>query len=75
MTLADRIKIIDGMILENPDATIKDYIELVKDVEAIEDSVIAVPVIQAKEVERETPECKRRKIVLTKYLKTYKAHW
>lgn len=45
MTLAERIKLIDQMIRENPDYTIKDYLELVKDIEVIEearDTVIPV---------------------------------
>lgn len=36
MTLAERIKLIDAMILEDSDYTIRDYLELVKDIEVIE---------------------------------------
>jgi hypothetical protein len=37
MTLAARTKLINDMIQENPDTTIKDYLELVKDLEGIEE--------------------------------------
>lgn len=35
MTLDDKIALIDAMIKENPDYTIKDYLELMKDINAI----------------------------------------
>jgi hypothetical protein len=36
MTLDERVALIDAMIKENPDYTIKDYMELVKDIDTIE---------------------------------------
>lgn len=38
MKLSDRIQLIDDMIRENPDYTIKDYLELVKELEGIKKS-------------------------------------
>lgn len=35
MTLCERIKLIDEMIRENPDVTIKDYLQLKRDLEGI----------------------------------------
>jgi hypothetical protein len=35
MTLSARIKLIDDMVRENPDATIKDYLELVRELDTI----------------------------------------
>lgn len=36
MTLAEKIKLIDDMIEENPEVTIRDYIELVKEIKGIQ---------------------------------------
>jgi hypothetical protein len=38
MTLTDYIKIVDSLIKENPDSTIKDYLELKTELELIEKS-------------------------------------
>jgi hypothetical protein len=35
MTLADRIKLVDDMVRENPDVTIKEYLELVKEFDEV----------------------------------------
>lgn len=39
MELEDKIKMIDQLIKENPDNTIRDYLDLLKEVETIEKSV------------------------------------
>jgi hypothetical protein len=51
MTLKDRISLIDQMINEDPEATIKDYLELVKDLQAIESAASATPVIPITKVQ------------------------
>jgi phosphopantetheine adenylyltransferase len=38
MTLCERIKLIDDMVKENPNATIKEYMELIGDIGKIEDA-------------------------------------
>ena len=38
MTLATRIQLIDDMVKENPDVTIKDYVELVREINRIKSS-------------------------------------
>jgi hypothetical protein len=38
MTLCERIKLIDDMVRENPNATIKEYMELIGDIGKIEDA-------------------------------------
>lgn len=50
MTLADRIKLVNDMIRENPDSTIKEYLELVKDIEEIETMSEGTPIIYLKKV-------------------------
>lgn len=40
MTLAERIKLVDDMVKENRDVTIKDYLELVKELQRIRSSRI-----------------------------------
>lgn len=52
MTLADRIKLIDDMIRENPDVTIKDYIELVGEVRKIASAPIEVVAILEKKIKK-----------------------
>lgn len=45
--MEQKIKLINEMIGENPDATIRDFLDLVKDVEAIEVAAeIALPVYE-----------------------------
>jgi hypothetical protein len=41
MTLSARIKLINDMVRENPDTTIKDYLELVRDLEGISEKTKA----------------------------------
>lgn len=78
MTLADRIKLVNDMVRENPDVTIKDYLELVNDVTRIEHAAEETPIIipEVKEPEPEE-EIRAKKInrMVSKYLQTYKAHW
>lgn len=46
MTLCERIKLIDDMIRENPNVTIKDYLELVGEIREIENvNHIELPII------------------------------
>ncbi len=45
MTLSERIQLIDSMIRENPDFTIRDYLDLVKDIESIKAAATYTPVI------------------------------
>lgn len=35
MTLADRVKLVDEMIRENPDVTIRDYISVARELELV----------------------------------------
>lgn len=43
--MEQQIKMINDMIAENPDATVRDFIDLLKDIEAIEVAAeIALPV-------------------------------
>lgn len=39
MTLDEQISLIDQMIRENPDYTIRDYLDLMKDIQSVVDSM------------------------------------
>ena len=39
MTLTEQISLIDQMIRENPDYTIRDYLDLIEDIQSVVDSV------------------------------------
>jgi hypothetical protein len=52
MTLADRVKLIDDMVRENRDVTIKDYLELVKDLEAINEQSVVVKLMEPIKLHR-----------------------
>lgn len=52
MTLADRIKLIDDMVRENQDVTIRDYIELVGEVRKIESVSIESVVFLEKKIKK-----------------------
>lgn len=39
MTIAEQISLIDEMIRENPDYTIRDFLDLIKEVQSVADSV------------------------------------
>lgn len=41
--MEQQIKLVDDMIAENPDATVKDFLDLLKDIEAIEETVQPEP--------------------------------
>jgi hypothetical protein len=77
MTLSARIKLIDDMVRENPDTTIKDYLELVRDIKEIRaaanDEEIIVPVISNP---LRLPRKKRSpNKVSGKYTQTYKLNF
>jgi hypothetical protein len=77
MTLANRIKLIDDMIRENPDATIGNYLELCKELGSIAAAAPADPIIILKQVEQEIMEPKKRRPwgsskMRSKYLRTFK---
>lgn len=78
MTLAERIKLMDDMIRENPDVTIKDYMDLCKELVEIKATNVPEPLIILKQVEQELmePEKKKRRPwgsrMDKKYLTTYK---
>lgn len=46
--MEQQIKMINDMIAENPDATVRDYIDLLKDVEAIELASLVVPLVKVQ---------------------------
>jgi hypothetical protein len=73
MTLTARIKLINDMIQENPDTTIKEYLELVKDMKGIRKAAnqIIVPVI----VKPFPPKKRSVKRESGKYLQTYKLNF
>lgn len=66
MTLQQRIELIDMLISENPDANIKDYLELVGDLQTPVELVEPAPIIPIIEKVR-----KPRKLD-KKYLQTYR---
>jgi hypothetical protein len=39
MTLAEQISLIDAMIVENPDYTIRDFLDLMADIQSVTDSM------------------------------------
>lgn len=53
MKLTDKIKMIDDMIKENPDCTVKDYLEVLTDVESIEKGGLNMPYPGLSNEERE----------------------
>lgn len=63
MTLSARIQLIDDMIRENPDYTVRDYLEMVGEIERIqpEDRPVVEEVRVADVVEPEAPESKTGK--------------
>lgn len=53
MTLEEKVSLIDAMIKENPDYTIRDYLELVKDIDRIS---IKTQAIEARELFKPTKQ-------------------
>lgn len=39
MTLSEQISLVDAMIKENPDYTIRDFLDLMKEIESVESSM------------------------------------
>lgn len=60
MTIGERKKLINDMIRENPDATIKDYLQLVKEFDQIRKTTNEAPVVWFMKVR--TEELNRPKI-------------
>lgn len=79
MTLCERTKLIDDMIRENPDATIKDYFELMGEVNKIERATLIKPpiaVLKEKEKERGIVRPRKKKPYGdAKYLNNYRIHF
>jgi hypothetical protein len=73
MTLTARIKLINDMVRENPDTTIRDYLELVKEMKGIRKAAnqVIVPVI----VNPLPPKKRSVKRESGKYLQTYKLNF
>lgn len=67
MTLCERIKLVDDMIRENPDSTIKDYMELMGELVKIERAtIINPPIVVLKQMERK-PRKERDSKTIRKY--------
>jgi hypothetical protein len=75
VTLCEKISLIDGLIRENPDTSINDYLETVKEIEGIRES--AMVIIPKPVLNSETYNLKMRKTrngFEAKYVTTAKLH-
>lgn len=72
MTLNERISLIDSLIKENPDTTIKDYLETLSEITGISQAMFLIP--KKKEVELVLKEEKHRKVFQAKYVTPAKIH-
>lgn len=77
MTMDEKIELINYMILHNPDSTIKDFLEEVKEFDRIRETV-NVPIVKESKmnefIEEAAPISKeaRGRLKQKKYLRTYK---
>lgn len=77
MTLCEQISLIDSLIKENPDTTIKDYLETVNEINGIKDAVLwTIPFKEYHSLPDISPVKKiRQQHLQDKYLHAAKVHW
>lgn len=73
MTLCEKIRLIDDMVRENPDATIKDYMELMGDLNKIERATSMQPPLVI--LKQKKPRKRKPNTINAKYLNNYRVHF